>query len=285
MHGFEHRVLLAEIRAADDSETTHQAGAEIGDDVAVEVFEQQDVELLGFDHQVHAQRVDDAVVGLDVRIVGRDLAEAVQEQAVRELHDVGLVHRGDALATHLARVLEGELRHPERGLGGDDLETLDDARHDGVLEAGVEIFGVLAHHDEVDALEPARNARQRARRTEVGVELELLAELDVDRLEALPHGCRDRSLEGDLGAADRVEHGVGQRLAAERHRFGAGEVAVPVELRAGGFEDAHGRRGDLGADAVAREQGDGTHGSHVGNGSRCRIDRSEVVRRGRPLRA
>ena len=52
-----------------------------------------------------------------------------------ELHDVGLVHRRHALAAVLPRVLEREPRDPRRGLLGDDLQALDDARHDDVLEA------------------------------------------------------------------------------------------------------------------------------------------------------
>ena len=45
---------------------------------------------------------------------------------------------------------------PRRRALGDDLQALDDARHDFVLEAGVEILGVLAHDDQVDALKPRR---------------------------------------------------------------------------------------------------------------------------------
>ena len=41
-------------------------------------------------------------------------------------------------------------RDPRRRALGDDLQALDDARHHLVLEAGVEVLGVLAHDDEVD---------------------------------------------------------------------------------------------------------------------------------------
>jgi hypothetical protein len=57
-----------------------------------------------------------------------DLAEALQEQPVGELHDVRLVDRRDALAAVRARVLEGVARDA-RGRGRrDDLERLHDAR-------------------------------------------------------------------------------------------------------------------------------------------------------------
>ena len=61
-----------------------------------------------------------------------------------------------------ARVLEGEARDARGGGLGDDLERLDDAGHDDVLEAAVEVLGVLAHDDEVHALEAALDRRARS---------------------------------------------------------------------------------------------------------------------------
>ena len=50
-----------------------------------------------------------------------------------------------------------------RGLLGDELDATRDARHDHVLEPGVEALGVLAHDDEVDvAVARALDARQRS---------------------------------------------------------------------------------------------------------------------------
>ena len=60
-------------------------------------------------HQLHARVVDDDLLVLQVGVALRDLAAALDEQAVRALHDVGLVHRGDRLAAVLARVLERKL--------------------------------------------------------------------------------------------------------------------------------------------------------------------------------
>ena len=58
--------VLADVRARHDAEAADEAGAEVGDDVAVEVLEQQHVELLGSHDELHAEVVDDHVVGLDL---------------------------------------------------------------------------------------------------------------------------------------------------------------------------------------------------------------------------
>ena len=47
-------------------------------------------------------------------------------------------------------MLEGELGDARRGARGDDLQALDDAWNDFVLEAGVQILRVLADDDEID---------------------------------------------------------------------------------------------------------------------------------------
>ena len=61
----------ADVRAGHDAETADEAGAQIRDDVAVQVRQQQHVELLGPHHELHARRVDDALVVGDVGVLAR----------------------------------------------------------------------------------------------------------------------------------------------------------------------------------------------------------------------
>ena len=136
--------VVAEVRPGDDPEPADEPGRQVRDDVSVEVLEEQDVEGLGVHDQAHARGVDDAVVGRDVRILLGDAAEAVEKEAVGELHDVGLVNGRHAPAAVAPRVLEGEPRDPRGRHLGDDLERLDDPRHDDVLEAAVERSSVFS---------------------------------------------------------------------------------------------------------------------------------------------
>ena len=120
----------------------------------------QHVELLRVHHQLHARGVDDPLVVGDVDELARHLARALEEQAVAQLHDVGLVDRRDRLRRLFARAYSNaNSRDARRRLLGDDLEALDHARDDLVLEAGVEVLGVLADDDQVDVREAARARR------------------------------------------------------------------------------------------------------------------------------
>ena len=69
-----------------------------------------------------------------------------------------------------------------------------------VLDARVEVLGVLADDDDVDVLVPRADARVRLARAQAGVELELVAKRHVDRAEAGADRRRDRALERDAVA-------------------------------------------------------------------------------------
>ena len=56
--------------------------------------------------QMHAGRVHDPLVVCDVAMKFGDLARALEEQAVTELHDVGFMNSGDAFATVAPRVIK-----------------------------------------------------------------------------------------------------------------------------------------------------------------------------------
>ena len=189
-------------------------------------------------------------------VLGGDGPAALEEQAVGELHDVRLVDRGDLAAAVGDGVVEREPGDPLRGGPGDDLDALRRVRADHVLDAGVEVLGVLADDHEVDVLVARLEALDRARRAEVRVQPERLAERDVDAPEALPDRRRDRALEGDPVAADRLEDVLRERRAVLRDDGLAGVDDLPLERDAGRVEDAAGRLRQLRSDAVAGDQGD-----------------------------
>jgi hypothetical protein len=117
---------------------------------------------------------------------------------------------------------------------------------------------VLADDHEVDVLpvEDRAHALVLLAGTQARVEVELLAQRDVDRAEARADGSRDRTLDGDLVLLDRLEDAVGEGRALGLVDVSAGLLPVPLELDAGGFEHFRGRIRDLGAGAVPADEGD-----------------------------
>ncbi len=130
------------------------------------------------------------------------------------------------------------------------------SRADHVLDAGVQVLGVLADDDEVDVLVARLEALHRAGRAQVRVQAEGLAQRDVDAPEALADRRRDRALEGDLVALDRLEDVLRERRPVLGDDALAGVHDLPVEGDAGGVEHATGRLRQLRTDAVAGDQGD-----------------------------
>ena len=192
----------------------------------------------------------------DVGILLGDAAARAQKQPVAELEDVGFVNAGDALAALVAGRFEGELRDPLGGVLGDDAQTFDDAGHDFVLEAAVQAFGVFADDDQVDVFVARRHAGHRPGRPIVGVQLQLLPQLDVDAAKAGAAGRRGRAFERGVGVLHGGERFRRQRRADCIERRLAGEVRFPFEIEARGVDDTLRSRGDFGADAVAGDEDD-----------------------------
>ena len=92
----------------------------------------------------HQQRLTDHLGVLDRRVARRHLLARLEEQAVALLHDVGLVHGRHAAPVVEEGKLEGVLGDAQALVVRDDLEALDDAVDDLVLQAAVLALGVLA---------------------------------------------------------------------------------------------------------------------------------------------
>src|SRR5208337_5630440 len=89
VHGLENGAFMAEISAGNEAKTADQSRAQVGNNVAVEILQQQHVILVGVHHQLHAGVIDNVLAVGDLGILLRDVARAAQKQSIGHLHDVG----------------------------------------------------------------------------------------------------------------------------------------------------------------------------------------------------
>jgi hypothetical protein len=174
----------------------------------------------------------------------------------------------DLLAPGQHGVLEGELQQPaaagagvDAGGHGHGMRVVIDLHV--VLVADVQAFEVLAHHDQIDLVK-ATAGNDRARRAQVGVELELLAQAHVGRTVAPARGRLQRALQRQARAPDALQRGRRQRVAGGLDAAEAGDLAVPVERRLQRIERGQGGVDDLFADPVTGDE----RGGNAGGGSR-----------------
>ena len=125
-----------------------------------------------------------------------------------------------------------------------------------VLDPCVEVLGVLAHDDQVDARVADRHPGERSGGSHGAEQVEPLPQRHVHAAEAGPHRRGDRTLDRDAARPDRIERLRGHQLAVLGERRGAGLAFDPRDADVGGVQDEPGGRRDLGADAVA---GDDRH--------------------------
>src|SRR5262249_37329382 len=78
---FEDGDLFANVCAGRNAQPAHESSSKIRDDVSVKVLQQQNIKLVGVDHELHAGVVYDQIVCFDIRIVFGNFPETVQEQA------------------------------------------------------------------------------------------------------------------------------------------------------------------------------------------------------------
>ena len=136
----------------------------------------------------------------------------------------------------------------------------------GQLDAGVDVLGVLAEdHDvhQLRVLDGRRRALEVAHRPHAGVQIEHLAQRHVQAADAAAHRRRQRPLDGDLVLLDRFERVV--RAATRRSAPCAFSPAStsnqtrrrlpPYAFGDRGIEHAHAGAPDVGAGAVAFDEG------------------------------
>jgi MazG family protein len=254
--GFEDGYGLSDVSTGDDAQPSNKARREVAHDVTIEIREQKHVELMGIEHDLHAGVVNNELLVFDIGILGGDFSNRSEKKAVRKLHDVRFVDGVNFLACVFAGVLEGEACYARGCLFRDDLQALDHAGNDGMFEARVKVFRVFADQDDINAQVAGLDALEVFYRTQVGVKFERLAEADVDARRAGCHGSCHGAFQGHAILADRVENAGLHEINSAAFEIGAGGDFVPMDLNAGGFENGFDGKGDFGADAVARNQGD-----------------------------
>ncbi len=154
-------------------------------------------------------------------------------------------------------VLEGEPSDAGRRFFGDDLEAFYDSRYDLMLQAGVQVFGVLADDDQIDVLEAGPEAREILHRTKIGVKIQSLTKSHVDAPRSASDGRGHRTFEAYAIAA----HGLDSFFIEYAAGIGGAGCCAsvnlfPVDLDAGRFQDAAGGAGNLGADSFAGQKRD-----------------------------
>ena len=260
MDGLEHGIAVAEVGAARRAYAALQLRGLVGDDVAVEVGKDKDLEA-GADggvDEVGGHDVDVPVLDLHLRVVLRHLVADGGELAVGLFHDVGLGDDGDILFAVFARVFKGGAGDAARAGVGDDLEIHGQAgKLDAAAAEGVFAFGVLAEERPVHAL------FGNAHGAHVGVEVESAAQRDVGALQRAALGGGGGAFEEDVAALDGRKHFGGHGLAARKAVFDGQAVDGAQFQRAAGdlvreqdFQHARGLVYDDGADAVAANNAD-----------------------------
>ena len=174
---------VAHIDRRPEPETAGKLGRFVGENVAIHVSRDDDVESVRRADEQGCGGIDDHFVEFDVREIGGNHSHLAQEQPIGQFEHVRLVNR-----RHLFAAPAGEFEGRSRDAGGTPRGNLPNrqrhvlVRHEfaaaGVhIAVGIEAFGVLADDDEVHR--PAQNGQPVA--GPAGADIRIEIERDAQR--------------------------------------------------------------------------------------------------------
>ncbi|KAI3488747.1 hypothetical protein L1887_47088 [Cichorium endivia] len=229
--GLEDRGVLADVARGGEAETADETGAHVGENVTVQVGHDHDA--VGVWRRVlddaEAGAVEEVLVVGDVRVLLGDLSAGVEEHAVGHAHDGSLVDGGDLVAAVLLGVVEGVAGDALGSLVGDELDGLDHAVDDLVLDARVLALGVLTDEDGVDVVVGGLEALDGLAGTDVGEEAEvgaLVTGMARPRTDILLSLSADEASEGRLASEELADRKAG---AANMSFAAMGRATTAVE--------------------------------------------------------
>jgi hypothetical protein len=120
VYGLKHGALFADISAGHHAQAANQACRQIAHHIAVQIGQQQHVELLRVQHHLHAGVVDDQFFVFDVFVLLGHRANGPQEQSIAQLHDIGFMDGVNLVAPAFFGVFKGKSCDARRGFLGDD---------------------------------------------------------------------------------------------------------------------------------------------------------------------
>jgi hypothetical protein len=255
----EDRALVTNVTGRGKTKTTDQTGAHVGENVSVQVGHDENLVVVGKRIGDHFQAgvVEELSVKLNVGVLLGELTCSAEEKTIGHLHDGGLVNSANLLPANVTGVLEGVTEDALGSLAGDELDGLDDAINNDVLDAGVLALGVLTDQNGVDVVVGGLEALDRPAGTDVGEEVEGTAERQVEGNVTLADGGSEGTLEGDVVPVDALDGLVGDDRLAVGVQAGCDIAGLPLDGHVCGRVDVLDRLSDLRANTVTLDERDG----------------------------
>ena len=164
------------------------------------------------------------------------------------------MHRRDLFAAVLLRVVKGKAADFLARGAGNQLDAVGHLVIDHILDALVQILGVLAHNDKVNVVKPGGYARQRVHRAQIGIGREPLAQLHIDAAEALADRGGGGALQRPAICLNGIQRAGGDELAAFGGVLRTGGKLLPLNtgMQCGG--NGADALGNFAADAITGNQ-------------------------------
>src|SRR5882672_1351963 len=269
-----------DVAGGGEAEAAGELCAQVADDVPKEIAGHDDIELPGIADDLHRQRVDVEMTGIDLRVLRADFLEDTLPQVVGKVHSIGLVAHAHALQTVVPGVFEGVANNALDALAGINVFLDGDFVGGALLEessdAHVEALAALPEDHQPDVFLGA--VAQRCQPVveqfdgpgvDVEVEFETKPQQDIGgvlirRNARVPERAKKNSVEfiaQHFDGTDWEAYALAQKLVRAPVEFD--EFHGPLSWRGNRPQRLHRLRRDFSADAVTRNHGDTSRGAAI----------------------
>ena len=201
--GFKHSVLVADVGRASRTHAALNLGSFVGDDIAVQVGQQDHLELLTqrIFQQIGSHNIDVVIFHRNAGVILGNLMTEGSKLAVCLFHNIGLGDYGQVGLAVVLGILKGCPGDALRtGIGG-NLEVHSHAvQIDAAAAQYVLAFRILPEEHPVDVL--LRNGN----RTAVGIQIQLPAHGNIGRFHGAAMGCGGGALQDHVTGFDLGQH-------------------------------------------------------------------------------
>src|SRR2546422_303225 len=104
-----------------------------------------------------------------------------------------------------------------------------------MLQARIEILGVLTHDDNVDIVKTGFDSRQVLDGSEIGIEIQSLSQSHVDTGKSPSDGRRNGTFDSHVIAVNRIQQFIGKIFATFLEGFCPGIENLPLDFYTRGF--------------------------------------------------
>ena len=254
MNRFKNCAIHTNICTGCQTQTANQTGAQVRNNITVQVRANQYIVIFGMHHQSHAHRIHNTVIEFDLRVFLRDFLCNTQEQTVCAFHDVCLMYSRYFFSAFSDSIVKSITTDAFTAFSGNQLDAFCSIFAYHMFNACIQVFCIFTNDHQINVFEACDNAGICFSGANVCVKIECFTQGSVYAAEACANRCSDGAFQGYTVFADGIDDMIGQGSAVFFDHGCTGFHFIPFNCYTSSFYNSFCGCNYFGAAAVTGDQ-------------------------------